>query len=170
MLKKKIGDKSKPGVTFTTEGSEQDDEDEQASQFLNFGFCNVTTRRLNLRNMILLDNQSTVDLFCNKRLVLNIRKVQDSMTVKGNGGLLTTNMKADIHNYGEVWFDPSAITNILSLKNVREKYRVTFDSDGGNTFIIHRPDKADLRFDLHGDGLYYHDPAGHQLSLVNMVK
>jgi len=33
-----------------------------------FGFCSTTTK-LNLRDLILLDNQSTVDIFCNKRLL-----------------------------------------------------------------------------------------------------
>ena len=67
--------------------------------------------------MILLDNQSTVDLFCNKHLVSHTWDVNNTMTVKGNGGLLTTNTKANLCNYGEVWFNPKAITNIFSLKN-----------------------------------------------------
>ena len=62
--------------------------------------------------------------------------------------MLITNQKAYVKNYGEVWFDPEAITNILSLKNVRQKYRVTFDSEGGNSFLIHRPSKCDMRFDM----------------------
>jgi hypothetical protein len=40
------------------------------------------------------------------------------MTVKGNGGTLSTTTKAFLKNYGEVWFDKHAITNILSLRNV----------------------------------------------------
>ena len=43
------------------------------------------------------------------------------MTVLGNGGKLSTNKKADLEDdYGEVWFDKRAITNILSLKKVPE--------------------------------------------------
>ncbi len=36
-----------------------------------FGLCNASTK-LNLRDLILLDNQSTVDIFCNKRLLKDI--------------------------------------------------------------------------------------------------
>ena len=51
------------------------------------------------------------------------------MTVKGNGGDLKTHQKSHFENYGEVWFDEREITNITSLKNVKEKFRVTYDSN-----------------------------------------
>ena len=169
ILKKKTTEKKKQAVTFTTNG-ESEEEDENESQFLNYGFCTTTSNGMKLRNMILLDNQSTVDLFCNKSLVTHMWQDDHSMTVKGNGGTLSTNTKAYLKNYGNVWFDKRAITNILSLKNVREKFRVTYDSDGTNAFIVHKPSGDKLRFDMHEDGLYYHDPSNHQITLVNTVK
>ena len=54
--------------------------------------------------------------------------------MQGNGGSITTNFKAYVKNYGEVWFDTRAITNILSLKNVKNKYRVTYDSETEDVF------------------------------------
>ena len=36
----------------------------------------------NLREVILLDNQSTVDIFCNKKLVSNVRRAPESLTLK----------------------------------------------------------------------------------------
>ena len=69
--------------------------------------------------MLLLDSCSTVDLFCNNNLVTKIWKSKNSMTVKGNGGDLKTHKKAYVENYGEVWFNERAITNIMSLKNVK---------------------------------------------------
>ena len=170
ILKKKK-DKKKAAVTFATDTESEAEDSETESQFNQYALCTTSqSKRLNLRKLILLDNQSTVDLFCDRKLVSHVWDVEDTMTVKGNGGLLTTNQKAFLRNYGEVWFHPKAITNILSLKNVRKIFQVTFDSDTDNAFIVHKPDGKELRFYMHRDGLYYHDPRGHQMSLVNTVK
>jgi hypothetical protein len=92
------------------------------------------------------------------------------MTVHGNGGTLTTKMKAHVKNYGEVWFDTRAITNILALKNVRNKYRVTYDSTAESAFIVHKPNGIDLHFNMHADGLHYHDTQHRELTMVSTVK
>ena len=67
-------------------------------------------------------------------------------------------------------FDKNDITNILSLKLVKEKFRVKFDSEHGNAFVVHKPEGVHLRFEIHKNGLYYHNPAGHQMAMVNTVK
>ena len=43
-------------------------------------------------------------------------------------------------NYGEVWYYPSGIANILSLAKINETFRVTFDSAGGNAFTLWKED------------------------------
>ena len=74
----------------------------------------------------------------------------------GNGGSLTTNGQENLKNYGEVWFDERAITNILCLKNMKNKYRVTYDSAQNGTFEVHKPD-VQLHFVMHQDGMHYHN-------------
>ena len=168
-------DKSKKKTSFTQQRSntttitDSDDDGELETQFLNFGFCTTTKKPPNLRNLILLDNQSTVDLFCNRQLVSHVWDAKDSMTVHGNGGSLTTTTKAYVRNYGEVWFHKDAITNILALINVRDKFRVTYDSEGPGVFIVHKPTGPNLLFEMHRDGLHYHDTNNRQLSLVSTV-
>ena len=83
-----------------TDNEASDDDDHVEAQF---GFLNVGGRNeLYLRNMLLLDNKYTVDLFCNKRLVIRFWKTDESMTVKGNVGTIKTNYKAYVKGYCEI--------------------------------------------------------------------
>jgi hypothetical protein len=54
---------------------------------------------------------------------------------------------ARINKSTEVWFSKKAITNILSLKDVIEHYRVTYDSYDG-AFIVWRDDKKPTEYDI----------------------
>ena len=63
----------------------------------------------------LLDNQSTVEVFSNRRLLKNIRKFDRSLENFSTGGQTTTDLQGDLPVYGTVWFHPRGISNILSL-------------------------------------------------------
>ena len=119
--------------------------------------------------MLLLDSCSTVDLFCNKNLVTKIWKSKNSMIVKVNGGNLKTHKKEYVKNYGKVWFDERATTNIMSLKNAKEKFRVTYESDRDGTFTIHKPNGVNINFGIHRDRLHYHDTVNRQVTMVQTV-
>ena len=71
-----------------------------------------------MKNWLLLDNQSTADIFCNANVLENVRGTSDVLYLDTNGGTLKTTTKGTLRNYGEVWYSPEAITNILSLKNI----------------------------------------------------
>ena len=68
-----------------------------------------------------------------------------------------TNLVGELPGYGTVWFHPDGITNILSLSRVKTKYRITFDSDENNEFIVHKPDGSTHNFKESSRGLYYLD-------------
>ena len=40
------------------------------------------------------------------------------LQLETNGGVLKTRKKGTLNNYGDVWYSPNAMTNILSLGNV----------------------------------------------------
>jgi len=60
------------------------------------------------------------------------------MKIHCNAGTATTRLVWNLPGYGEVWFHPEGIANILSLSKVKEKYRVTFDSKNGNNLWFTR--------------------------------
>jgi len=112
---------------------------------------------INMKNIILLDNQSTVSLFCNKNLVEKVRKVDEQLELATNGGQLRTNLKATVPGYGEVWFHPKAITNIFSFAEMEDKHDITYNSKSEHAFIVHLPDKK-VKFKRSSNGLYYYNP------------
>ena len=70
----------------------------------------------------------------------NIQHINKSITICTNGGETIVNTVGYFHGYGWVWHDPQGIANIISLKNMKAIYRVTFDSmsNYGGHFIVHR--------------------------------
>ena len=65
----------------------------------------LNNERPNLRNKLLLDNQSTADIFCNPEYLTNIHEVKDTLHLETNGGVLKCNTKGLLPGYGHVWVD-----------------------------------------------------------------
>ena len=110
------------------------------------------------KKWILLDSQSTVDVFCNRQLLKNIRKGNTKMTIHCNAGKRTTTLRGDLEGYGEVWFDPNGIANVLSLSRVRRKYQVEYqDGTEGGMFVVTKPNGKKFIFKESQSGLHYLD-------------
>ena len=116
---------------------------------------NATGRAVPL-TWVLLDSQSTVDLISNPRILLNIRKVrsEDDIRVHCNSGAKVVNRVGNLPGYGTVWYEPTGISNVLSMSRATKKFRVIFDSEGGIFFRMVLPDR-EVRFQLIPNGLYY---------------
>eukprot|EP00957_Ditylum_brightwellii_P000475 36480-Ditylum_brightwellii.AAC.1 len=89
---------------------------------------------------ILLDSQSTVNVFCNAALLVNIRAAKHSLDIYCTAGRSTTNMIGNLPVFGTVWLYEDGITNILSLSKEAEKFTIIFDSSDGQGFLVHKPD------------------------------
>ena len=91
---------------------------------------------LRLRLIILLDNQSTMSLFCNRKLVANVQDADEPLTLQSNGGSMKVYQVEDIgKDQSPLWFSNKAITNILLLKEVIKQYRVKYDSADEAFFV-----------------------------------
>ena len=73
---------------------------------------------------VLLNNQSTCDIFANEKLLTNILNADGYMELATQAGSITTNMVGDLPGYGTVWFHPNGIANILALVNVKKNHKV----------------------------------------------
>ena len=78
--------------------------------------------------MTLLADGSTTTIFCNSKMVTNIHKVNEMLTLTMNAGVLQINMKADLPGWGEIWFDLKSIMNIFSHAKMADHYPITYDN------------------------------------------
>ena len=111
----------------------------------------------NLKDLILLDSDSTDTVFCNSKYMTNIRDSNTPLDILTNGGPITTKQKCTVPYLGKVWYNENSMTNIISRKDMNKKYRVTMDSKEEKAFLVHLPNKI-VRFKEHSNGLYARNP------------
>jgi hypothetical protein len=108
---------------------------------------------------VLLDSDSSVSIFNNAAMLVDIHDVETPLVLESNGGgHQVTHQMGTIPDFGKVWFNENSIANILSLADVRKARRVTMDSSDDTAFHVHKPDGFGYtRFEEHPSGLYLHD-------------
>ena len=109
---------------------------------------------------ILLDSCSTLSCVCNPSLITDVRPCDESelMTVFTNGGQVEYD-KVGIFSLlpFQVYFDERSMANILSLKDVASRFRVTMDTTVEHSMNVHVSDHQVLKFKQCGDGLHFLD-------------
>ena len=79
------------------------------------------------------------------------------MRIQCNAGIRVTNLVGDLPGYGPVWFDSRAIVNVLSLKLVKEKYHIQYNSNENDGFVVTKPNGEKFKFIQSASGLRYLD-------------
>jgi len=105
---------------------------------------------------VLLDSQSTVSVFRNAKYLKDIRKGNKRLKVHTNGGTQFSSLIGDT-SFGEVWYNPNSLANILSMAAVRKQYRITMDRSVEAAMYGHRKDGTMMKFKEFAPGLYYYD-------------
>ena len=83
-----------------------------------------------------MDSQSIISLFCNQKILSNSRKykLDEEKRYYYNDGPQYTDHEGDLAGFGNVYYNPMSIANILSLSEVTKKRDIIYDSQNGNIF------------------------------------
>jgi hypothetical protein len=74
-----------------------------------------------------------------------------------------------LKNYGTVWYNDSAIANIISPRAGKKKFPIKYDSTQGNQCIVIKPDR-NIVFKENHSGLYYHDTQNRSYFMLTTTK
>jgi len=105
----------------------------------------------------------------NKKLLKNVCDAKKPLSLHCNAGMATVNKVGDLAGYGTVWYFEEGIANILSLNNVKKKYRVTYDSTASDCFEVHRADGTKHIFKPSKKGLLY-SSVNNNIFLVTTIE
>jgi hypothetical protein len=132
---------------------------------------------LDMRDEILLDTASSTSLFGNKDYVAGIQESNGTLELHANGGPIVSSKKASVDRFGKVWYNKDSVANIFSFAEMRKLYRITYDSETEDAFIVHTPERQ-VRFKPLKNGLYslnpkketHHQTTDGRFQLVNTLK
>jgi hypothetical protein len=108
---------------------------------------------------ILCDSESTVDVFRNKSLLVNIRKTSKPIRLKGiEGQTIEIEEEGDLLGYGPVYYHQQVTANVLLLYNMARRFQsIVYNNKVCDAFLVTRDDGTILEFVPSVGGLYYYD-------------
>ena len=120
---------------------------------------------------ILLDNQATISVFHQKEFLNNIRKAERPIQIAGVGGKIEASMVADFGTFGQVYYHPKSIANILSFSDAVKKYDVEYDRSEDIFKLTNRTSGKLFKF-VQKNKLYAWNPAqdNHATVIVQTVE
>ena len=65
------------------------------------------------------------------------------LSLTANAEVMMTNLKAELPGYSAVWFDPQAMTNVLSFSNIAKQYPIQYLQES-DTFQVQLTDQINI--------------------------
>ncbi len=125
----------------------QVEQPDDADTGVGFTFTSIESKHQTIpTTWVLLDSQSTVSVFCNKFLLTRICRCNTPLKVFTNGGQQISTLIGEVKNFGTVWYNPHSLANILSLAQVRKRFRVTMDTAVEASISIHHLNGTVMKF------------------------
>ena len=111
---------------------------------------NHVRARLN-RFWILIDNQSTVNIFWNVMFLVNVRKTKKKLELHTNVGSTISDEIGELPGVGTVWVHRNGIANILSFHNLQEvnNFEIDYSSRPNQNGIRDRAFKVESQEKVH---------------------
>jgi hypothetical protein len=105
---------------------------------------------------MLLDSQSAYSVFKDGKLLTNVRDSPRTLRVCTNRGTQTSTKIGTVRNFGNAWFDPNSLANILSMAEVGKVCQITMDTSQEEAAItVHRKDGSLMVFRECKSGLHF---------------
>ena len=111
-----------------------------------------------LKTWIIIDTGSTLNFFCNRRLLSGLRRCNGIRAIS-NGGDIEYNHKGPTTIFPAInaYFNASSLANTLSFLDVRKYYHIQYDYKNEDSFLLHLDGSQVLHFKSISRGLYYID-------------
>ena len=110
-----------------------------------------------LKNNIILDSESSNDLFSNIQLVMDTKRSHQVIHLYTNMGSKINQIQAMVPDYVKLWNDDKAIADIFSLTNLVNKYRFSYESHQDDGFDVHA-NRGIIQFRRNKQGMYVFKP------------
>ena len=88
-----------------------------------------------------------------------MHQVNTTLSLAMNAAMMTTNLTVELPGYSMVWFDPQAMTNVLSFGNIAKQYPIRYLQES-DTFQVQLHDCISIFGHEQVDNLYVLE--GHQ--------
>lgn len=105
---------------------------------------------------VMMDTGATVTIICNHDLLERIRPAAKAITISGITGSISVDRVGDFGPFGEVYYSPDAMANVLAFSDVAKTSTISFQCTAGGSSFTVATKSAIFEFTSR-DGLYTRD-------------